>query len=381
MKKKKILLFTYTDLSADPIVIKQINWLAGSYDLCVVCSKPNNIEGVTYIKYPAEGFLKRNTRNLFLLLRLYRLYEKRQGNRELIAELSGKGFDLVIVHHLKLLPLVFNIVPKAKVLFYAHEYYMNMYDHSLYWRVFIKKYFNWLAGKYLHLCNYTITVNESIKDMYEKRYGIKCDYIHNAVEYEDIMPSKTDPGNIKIVHHGLASTSRKPELMIELMKYLAPKFSLTLIFQTNSVVNDLYIRKIRKAASVNNRIIFRNRVPYNEVAKMGNEYDIGLFFMPPTTINVEYSLGHKIFQYIQSRLMLVVSPLPEMKKIVENYGLGIVSDDYDVKKLAERLNKLTPEEIMQYKNHSNLYAKELSCQPGKEKFLAITAGLISGNPE
>jgi hypothetical protein len=112
---------------------------------------------------------------------------------------------------------------------------------------------------------------------------------------------------------------------------------------------------------------------------MGNDYDIGLFFMPPTTLNEEFSLGNKVFQYVQSRLMLVVSPLPEMKKIVEKYNLGIVSEDYDIRKLAERINALSIEKIMFYKKQSDLHAKELGCESGKNKFLDIVESVIAGN--
>lgn len=379
MQKKKILILTYTDIANDAIVQKQINWLYNDYDLHVVCSKPNNIQGVEYIGYPAKGFLKRNVRNLLLGLGLYGLYAYNRGHNKLTALLSGKGFDLIIVHHLKLLPLAFNIKPNSKILLYAHEYYMNMYDHSLYWRLFIKKYYLRLAEKYLPECDRIITVNESIKDLYEKNYMVKSDYIYNSVEYELMTPSSVDPCNIRILHHGLASTSRKPELMIELMKYLNPRFTLTIIFQTNSIINDIYIRKLKKMAAGNPRIIFKELVPFNQIVKMGNDYDIGLFFMPPTTLNEEYSLGHKVFQYIQSRLMLVVSPLPEMKKIVEKYNLGIVSEDYDLKKLAEKINALSIEKIMFFKKQSDLHAKELGCESGKNKFLDIVTSVIEGN--
>jgi hypothetical protein len=110
---------------------------------------------------------------------------------------------------------------------------------------------------------------------------------------------------------------------------------------------------------------------------MGNKYDIGLFFMPPTTLNEKYSLGHKITQYIQSRLMLIVSPLPEMKKLVEKYQLGISSEDYDVEKLARKMNSLSANEITFYKNQSHIHAEELASEPWRVKFLKIVDRIVN----
>ncbi len=368
MNKTRILIFTYTDVNRDPIVLNQIEWLKSDYDLYVACGVPDNSAGVKYFTFPKDGFVLRNLKLILLKLRLYKLYEKRK-REKITKQLSGYAFSLIIVHHLKLLPAAFAIKPKAKILFYAHEYYMSVYDHSFWWKFLVKKYFLWLAERYLPKCDFTITVNESIRNLYASNYGITAGYIHNCVPYENYTPLMPDKNKIKIIYHGLAGANRELEKMIELMDYLDKRFTLTLVLQTNSLINDLYIRKLKKMSAGNERIIFRGLVPFNEVVKMGNEYDIGLFIPSPTTLNIKYNLAHKIFQYIQSRLMLVISPLPEMEKIVKTYGTGIVAENYSTKDLAERLNMLSAEEILGYKRKSDEAARHLTAESNREKFL------------
>lgn len=375
-EKKKVLILTYTDVRRDPIVRNQINWLLEVYELNVVCNIPLNKEGVKFIKYPAQSFIQRNLRTLLLVMRLFNVYTWSKAHKKLTADLSGKGYELIIVHHIKLLPIALSVTPKAKILFYAHEYYTGMYDHSLLWRMLFKNYFIWIAKKYIHKCDYLITVCESIKEIYEKEYNIKADFIHNTAGYFKITPSAVDPKHIKMIHHGLASTSRKLELMISLMNYLDNRFTLTIILQTNSIINDLYIKKLKRLAGDNPRIVFREMVEYDEVVNMGNEYDIGLFIMPPTTTNEIFSLGHKVFQYIQSRLMLVISPLPEMKKIVDKYNLGIYQEDYNIRKLAEKMRRLTAEDIYYYKCQADKHAADLSSDTGMKKLLNIVSNLL-----
>jgi len=381
MDKKKILLFTYTDVNYDPIVIHQIDWLKDKYDVSLVGLTPGKTADLKFYKYPSSGFVARNINSLLLALGLYVRYTWNKGHRKLVNELSGVKYDIIIVHHIKLIPVALKISPSSKVILFAHEYYTHMYDDSLWWRLLFQKYFLWLSKKYIPLCAATITVNESIKDLYEADYGIKADYIHNTTKYHALAPTKVDPKEIKIIHHGLASSSRRLELMIELMKYLDDRFTLTLILQSNSIVNEHYIKKLKKLASGNPRIKYASLVPYDEIAAMGNKYDIGLFFMPPTTLNEKFSLGHKVSQYIQSRLMLVVSPLPEMKKLVEKYNLGFCSEDYDAEKLARKLNALSADEIMYYKNQSHIHAEDLGSEPWRIKFLNIIEKILKPDAE
>ncbi len=75
--------------------------------------------------------------------------------------------------------------------------------------------------------------------------------------------------------------------------------------------------------------------------------------------------------YVQVRLALAVSPLPEMKKLVDIYDLGIVADDFDPKSFAQKLNLLTREEIDYYKSQSHKHSIELGAETNREKFLKI----------
>ena len=102
-----------------------------------------------------------------------------------------------------------------------------------------------------------------------------------------------------------------------LVDFLDDRFTLTfLIFELN-IFSKLYLNKLKRIAKHNPKIVFLKPVPADKLVEFGNQFDIGLFFMPPSNYNEEYSLANKVFQYIQSRLMLAVSPLPEMKNIVE----------------------------------------------------------------
>ncbi len=375
---KKILLLAYHEISRDPRVYKQIKWMEGKYDVTTLCKIPANELKTKYVIYPDTNFFMKKLRMVLLLLRMYNKYLWDGVHRTLVENLKKNKFDLIIAHHIYLLPIAFKIAEHcgAKVVLDAHEYYTEIYNDSFLWRLFMKKYFVWLSENNINRCSCVIAVNESMKDLYEKNFNINADYITNASEYVKIEPKKVDSGNIKIIHHGLASRSRKLELMVEMCKYLEPRFSVTFMIVEISVFSRLYVKKLKKIASKFKNITFLNPVAGNEVVKFGNNFDIGLFFMPPSNINEEYSLANKFFQYVQSRLMLAVSPLPEMKRLIDEYNIGIYSQGYNPELLAKKINKLSAEDIHNYKLNSDKCAYELSSEKNMKKFLNILEKLL-----
>lgn len=364
-------------MNRNPRSERQIEWLRKFYDVEYVARIPNPSLEVPFIEHCPEKGLWNKWRLLLLKLRLYDSYIWDRSNVNLIDRIKNKKYDLIIVHHLKLLPIAFAFAQNAKVIFDAHEYYTEMYNDSPLWNFFMKKYYNWISHTYINRCNMVIAVNESMQRLYERHYHTPATFITNASNYAELQPIPTDYNNIKIIHHGLASRSRKLELMIEMAKFLDERFTLTLILQKINYSSRKYVDYLAKLAAGSKKIIFMDIIPQRDLIRFCNNYDIGLFFMPPSNINEEYSLANKFFQYIQSRLMLAVSPLPEMKRLVELYDLGVVSTDYNAKSMADALNMLTPVQIMHHKKMSHVAATSLSSEANKSKFLQLISEILN----
>jgi glycosyltransferase involved in cell wall biosynthesis len=374
--RKKILIFAYHDMTRDPRPQRQIKWLKDEYDVEYIAQIPDQKLGVKFIKYTKSPSRLTKLRLFLLKFKMYNKYIWDWSNRDLVSQMSEKKYDMVIAHHIKLLPVAFRFSGNAKVILDAHEYYTEIYNDSGIWNFFMKNFYKWISDNYLHRCDLTIAVNDSMRQLYEKNFHIPTAFITNAADFVELQPSEVDHNNIKIIHHGLASKSRKIELMIEMEKYLDDRFSLTFILLEINYASREYVKSLKKMAGDYKKIIFLDVLPQNQLIGFCNDYDIGLFFMPPSNINEEYSLANKFFQYVQSRLVLAVSPLPEMKRLVEAYELGVVGDNYDPKAMAEKLNRLTAEDISHYKKKVHESAKELSSESNREKFLKIVADLL-----
>jgi len=113
-----------------------------------------------------------------------------------------------------------------------------------------------------------------------------------------------------------------------------------------------------------------------EIAKNTNNYDIGLFLLSPDSFSYRMALPNKFFEFIQARLAVAIWPSPEMARLVKEYSCGIVSDDFSIESMAEKLNALSKEDIMAFKMNSHNAAGQLCAEKNKDKFLSIVEGLI-----
>jgi hypothetical protein len=189
---------------------------------------------------------------------------------------------------------------------------------------------------------------------------------------QDLHPLKPHPDHIKIVHHGAVGRSRKTEIMLEMMDYLDERFTLDLMM----IVGDVrYWERIVSLAGKKKNIRIVSPVSMQEIVLKTNQYDIGLFLVPPTNFNLQFTLPNKLFEYIQARLAVAIGPSIEMKKIVEKYDCGIVSKDFSPISLARELNRLSVEDILHFKENSHKAAQELNAERNAKRIRQIVREL------
>lgn len=71
-------------------------------------------------------------------------------------------------------------------------------------------------------------------------------------------------------------------------------------------------------------------------------------------------MPNKFFEYIQSRLAVLIPPIEQLQGFGDKYNNIVVAKDFAIKSLADSLNVLSSEEIMALKIRSHRAAKELN---------------------
>ncbi|MBI5952672.1 MAG: glycosyltransferase [Chloroflexi bacterium] len=399
---KKILILCNVDPNTSPRPNRMIHWLKDEFEVSVVSRNEFIMAGVTSYAYNPVPLLKRSmhkvgyiksilqkvngdyfgalTRVVLRFINLVlRRYEEVNwlsmvGARTLIPKLAKEKFNLIISHDLTLLPLAFQVKGKStKVMLDAREYYPRNLDDSWVWRVTKKPVNIHLCNAYLKICDKVITVSPGLSGEYKREYGIDAEIIMSLPSRQDFHPTPLLPGVIRMIHHGSANPSRKTELMLELMDYLDDRFTLDLMMLVTDVV---YWNKIVGMAKKRANVCIVPSVPMPKIVTTINQYDIGLFLVPPTNFNLEHTLPNKLFEFIQARLAVAIGPSVDMKTVVEKYECGIVSQDFSPQSLAQELNKLDNDKIMALKQKSHQAALALNAETNGIRIREIVAGLM-----
>jgi hypothetical protein len=140
--------------------------------------------------------------------------------------------------------------------------------------------------------------------------------------------------------------------------------------------NPRYLEKLRDLARKKGRINFIDPVSVTTIPETINKYDIGLYFLNPSGFNNTMALPNKLFEFIQGRLAVAIWPSPEMARIVKKYKCGVVSEEFSIQSMARILNSLSSDDIMKFKESSDLAAPKLCAEKNKETVLSIVRNLI-----
>ena len=376
---KHILIISFSDLANDPRVNRQIRLLAAKYRVTAAGAADPQLEGVEYVsipQIPKSPLFKATGAALLKLRRFERYYWMDRRVQRGLALLDGRRFDAIVANDLPTLPLALRLSRGAKVLYDAHEYSPLEYEDNWFWRFFYQRYNQFLCEKYLASADAMLTVCQSIADEYRTRYGVTAKVVMNAPPYQELQPVKTEPGTIRLVHHGGVTPSRQLELMIEAMDHLDERFQLDMLLVSGV---SGYFSRLKSLAAQRPRVRILPPVPMRELPARLNHYDVGVYLLPPNSFNNRYALPNKFFEFIQARLAVAIGPSPEMARLVRQYDCGVVTEDFSPRTLARQLNALDHRQIDRLKQQSHAAARDLCFEKSAEVLLATTNELFGSN--
>lgn len=115
------------------------------------------------------------------------------------------------------------------------------------------------------------------------------------------------------------------------------------------------------------RISWMGRYPFDEMMDFSQQADAGVVWIEPVSESYRLSLPGKLFEYVHAGLVVLGSPLPEIKKHIEEYSLGEYAKDFSESSFDEALKLLIKNKRM-YKRRLN-DAKEILCWEEEQKKL------------
>lgn len=403
--KKSICIISLSPIARDARVLRQIKYLAPLYDLKVIGYGPfpsnlSNNSNITWIPVnpPSQSYIPNfvtalknrdwgnirfwervfNKISLYIPI-LFRGWYRRQPNyREAWRQIINTRCDAYHANDWNTLPLAADAAMKnnAPLVLDLHEYAPLEYENRPRWWI-QQRFITYVLKKYTPMVSASITVAELIAQRYRDEFGLDPTVIMNAPEKLTPLPHLKQDNSIRLIHHGVASPIRHPELMIETVARCDERYTLHLMFLPNEYVEELKVLADRRAPG---RVFFNDPVAPEDITRTIALYDVGFFPIPPVNYNYHACLPNKFFDFICSGLAVAVGPSPSMAEIVDRYGLGIVCSSFNPDEIASALNNTTQERWNTMRQAARNAADELNAHNEMKKLVNIYQRLLPSYP-
>ena len=223
----------------------------------------------------------------------------------------------------------------------CHEYFRGVPELNQ--RPFTIRIWKWIEDLIFPKLKNIYAVNGSIAEIYQKEYGTVVNVIRNVpVKKEETIPkTKSEIGipekNRVILYQGAVNVDRGLEEAISAMKYLSTPATL-LILGTGDIVDKLKAQIIKEG--LNDKVIMMGVIPMEQLHSFTLVADLGLSIEKDVSLNYHFCLPNKFLDYIQANVPVLISPLPEMKSIVDQYLIGEWIDSHEAVYLAKKIDQL-----------------------------------------
>ncbi len=263
-------------------------------------------------------------------LRLFLLLLTRKCNLLVSNDLDTLPANF-LAHRLRNIPLVYD----------SHEYYTE--TPELINRPLVQGIWKWIEGLIFPRLIDTITVNDSIAGLFEKKYGKRPAVVRNIPRTGNVVIKKTReelglPADKRIVLMQGAGINiqRGSEEAIEAIEHVPN--AILLIIGSGDVIGEL--KKQAEQPSLKGKVMFLPKMPYPALMQYTRQADIGLTLDKDTNINYRFSLPNKLFDYIHAGIPVLASRLPEISRIVEGYNIGLITGSHDPGEIAAKINQM-----------------------------------------
>lgn len=216
------------------------------------------------------------------------------------------------------------------------------------------------------------TVSNPIAEYYKKEYNVHFELIRNMgrfrYDYEFEEPTE-DTEQRTIIYQGAINLGRGLELAIRSMKHLN-NTQLWIIGDGDIIAK---LRHLVTHLELKGQVKFFGRVPIEKLWRYTSRANLGISLEEDLGLNYRYSLPNKLFDYIQARIPVVTSDLPEMAAVVNKYNIGEVLIERTPTKLAEAINRLLEDSSLNEKIKSNieLAARDLCWEREEENLINL----------
>ena len=250
-------------------------------------------------------------------------------------------------------------IKSTSLVYDSHEYFTEVPE--LINRPRVQSVWKSLESWMLPKLTNTITVNQSIAELYNRDYGIEMNVLRNVPRIaKNVEPKSREelglPENEKIIilQGSGINIDRGAEEAVEAMKFLSD--TILLIIGSGDVIPQL--KQKVQLEGLARKVLFKGRMPYAEMMQHTMVANLGLTLDKDTNINYRFSLPNKLFDYIHAGVPVLASDLKEVKAIVQSFKVGDVVSSVEPELIAEKIKEMLGSAKLPEWKSNCIYARE-----------------------
>ncbi|MGQ9863562.1 MAG: glycosyltransferase family 4 protein [Bacteroidia bacterium] len=182
-----------------------------------------------------------------------------------------------------------------------------------------------------------MTVSLPIACIYQERYRKPVWVIENRPFFAS--PSKPTFSK-RLIYQGNLHPGRGLEAVIQSLRYV-PDWELWIVGDGEMRSS---LEKLVKECSVQDRVRFWGRVPFEQLAAYTRQAALGVAADKPVSQNYEYALPNKFFDYLQAGIPILTGPTLLVRAHVAAYQCGLIVLPWEPEPIAQALRSLGPRE-------------------------------------
>ena len=287
-------------------------------------------------------------------------------NMRLFFYLLFKRTDIILANDLDtLLPAFLIARAKGKELIYdSHEYFTEA--EGLTNRPLPKRVWLTIERFVFPKLKHVITVNETIAGIYRALYNRPVHVVRNVpvLRNEVVTASRSEVGlptdkRIILLQGAYIDPDRGGLELAQSMEFV--EGALLLIIGSGRDLEN--IKRAVEERKLHDRVRFIAKLPFVELQRYTAVADVGVSLDKPLHLNYAYSLPNKLFDYIHAGLPVLVSDLPELRRVVDTYKIGMVVSRVEPEEIASSLKQMFDSgKLESWRKNALMAAQELNWQ-------------------
>lgn len=283
-------------------------------------------------------------------------------NRRIAGLVNQHKTDLIYAADIDVMPgLMWGLRGEdgTPLLLDLHEWYPEVIELEK--KPLKRALWRWVERRSVAFATEHMTVNQSLKRIFEAQYGPSFTVVRNVPELlpsVEVSPEKRLDDKI-LYYQGALNEGRGLETAVESLRYL-PGWRLWLV--GDGEVVDQIKRKVEVEAKVKvkgegegggadkegleDRVVFFGRKSPVELRELAGQATVGLNLLSGSSKSYYYSLANRYFDYIHAGLPAIHMSFPEYQSLMKENRVGELLTSLSPKALADAIRKMTGDNML-----------------------------------